>query len=472
MNIRTLAACFLLLQLSLSAQPIPKQEPVVSGYRYESDWLSKEFHAGRRTALRNEMPPNSVAVFFSNPVRNRSNDVDYDYHQDPNFYYLTGHTEPNSVVFIFKENTAFKSFSGNEALFIEERLPNKETWTGRLLGTKDARMVLGFDTVLSNSELASFPIKLDSFNKILIAPLEKVDDAGENKDLSRLQLVYLKLLGERGIQKQDASLLQKIMTQLREVKEKEELLLLRKAIDISCKAHIELIKSVQTNIHEYEAQSIVEYMFKSQGAEFEGYPTIAGGGENTCVLHYTTNRKKLENNQLLLCDAGAEYHGYTADVTRTIPVDGVFSAEERALYEIILAAQEAGINECKADNSFYAPHTAAVKVIKEGLLKLGIIKNEKEYRNYFPHGTSHYLGLDVHDVGSHGPLKSGSVITVEPGIYIPEGADCDSKWWNIGIRIEDDILITTGEPENLSAKIPKKIEEIEALMKTKGAFEK
>jgi Xaa-Pro aminopeptidase len=197
-----------------------------------------------------------------------------------------------------------------------------------------------------------------------------------------------------------------------------------------------------------------------------------GSGENSCVLHYTSNRKPLEKNDLLVSDIGAEYHGYTADVTRTLPVNGKFSEEQKIIYNIVLEAQKTGIQQCKKGNKFWDPHDAATKVIASQLIKLGIIDKAYKVKEYFMHGSSHYLGLDVHDAGLFGSLEAGNVITVEPGIYIPEGSNCDPKWWNIGVRIEDDILITETEPVILSAKAPREIVEIEQLMKEVGAFEK
>jgi Xaa-Pro aminopeptidase len=216
---------------------------------------------------------------------------------------------------------------------------------------------------------------------------------------------------------------------------------------------------------EYQTQAVVEYMFRNAGSEYVGYSTIAGAGENSCILHYETNRKKMQDTDLLVLDAGAEYHGYTADVTRTFPVDGTFSEEQKIIYNIVLEAQEAGIAACQSGNEFRASHKAAAAVIQKRLTELGIIKDQTDVLKYFFHGTSHYLGLDVHDPGSYGRLKPGTLVTVEPGIYIPQGSPCDPKWWNIGVRIEDDILITAEGPQNLSGSLPKKVAEIEALMK-------
>ncbi len=207
------------------------------------------------------------------------------------------------------------------------------------------------------------------------------------------------------------------------------------------------------------------------GAEFEGYPSIVGAGANGCILHYETNNKPQVGNDLVLMDCGAEYRGYSADVTRTIPPSGRFSPAQRQIYELVLAAQEAGFAACKPGAAFQAPGQAAQKVIADGLRKLGIIAKDEDVRRYFPHGTSHHLGLDVHDRGGYDALLAGNVITVEPGIYIPEGSPCDKKWWNIGVRIEDDVLITDKGYENLSREAPRTVAEIEALMAQPSALE-
>jgi Xaa-Pro aminopeptidase len=257
---------------------------------------------------------------------------------------------------------------------------------------------------------------------------------------------------------------------LREVKTDEEIALLRKAVDLTCRGFHEAMKSAEPGMHEYELENINEFVWKKEGAEHAGYPSIVGGGHNSCVLHYETNRKKLLAGDLVVMDMGAEYHGYTADVTRTFPVNGRFTPEQKTIYELVLQAQEAGLSACVPGNAFSEPHRAALDVIAQGLVRLGIIREASEATRYFMHGTSHYLGLDVHDPGSYGPLKPNSVITVEPGIYIKEGSPCDRKWWNIGVRIEDDVLITPGGHENLSDCVPKDVAEIEALMARESPF--
>ena len=440
-------------------------------YRYDTDLLPASFHKKNRDTLRKKMPANSVAVFFANPVRNRSNDVDFQYHQDPNFYYLTGYIEPDAILLVFKEEQKFDSFQTNEIIFVRQRSMEKEIWNGRRLGVNGVKKMLGFENVFVNNSYNDAQFNLCAFDKILVQiPKNDIrDNPNDRGDLYSLVNGF-KVEIEKCTLNTDAFSLAEIMAEMREVKQAEELVLMRKAIEMSCLAHIELIKALEPLFTEYQAQAVVEYMFKKYGSEYVGYPSIVGGAENSCVLHYSSNRKQLNNEKLLLLDMGAEYHGYTADITRTLPVSGTFSIEEKTLYNVVLAAQSSGIKACLEGNNFWEPHNAAVKIIQSRLLELGIIKDALEYRKYFMHGTSHYLGLDVHDVGLFGKLEAGNIITVEPGIYIPEGSDCDKKWWNIGIRIEDDILISAGKPINLSESIPRNTDEIEKLMKEKSFF--
>jgi Xaa-Pro aminopeptidase len=272
--------------------------------------------------------------------------------------------------------------------------------------------------------------------------------------------------------KLDAFTLDQLLNGMREVKTEAELKLLRKAITLSAIGQVEVMKALKPGMSEMEVQGIHEFVFRKYGAQHVGYPSIVGAGNNGCVLHYTSSAKPaIPGHELVLMDVGAEYLGYTADVTRTIPVTGKFTSEQKAIYELVLKAQEAGFKQCKVGNAFEAPHQAAYEVIAEGLLKLRIIQNRAEAQQYFPHGTSHYLGLDVHDRGSYGPFKANTVITVEPGIYIPEGSPCDKKWWGIGVRIEDDILITEKGWENLSKLAPRSVAEIEKTMAQPSALD-
>lgn len=436
---------------------------------YDNDLLPAEFFKQNREKLRQLLPNNSVAILFSNPIRNRSNDIDYEYHQDPNFYYLTGLTEPHALVMIFKEPQQFEKFTSDEVLFLQEKDDKNEMWTGKRLGTEGAKNELGFTTSFSNTNYIDFNDKLKQFEQIFILKKrEDISNSSNKGDLYNLVKSFeLKTQNAKNI---DDNELAYFMAKLRQIKTPEEIVLMRKAIEMTCEAQVELMKALKPNMKEYESEAIIEYVFKKNGAEYPGFPSILGGGENSCIIHYTSNRKKLNGKDLLVSDVGAEYHGYTADVTRTIPVDGKFSEEEKTIYNLVLKAQQAGIDSCKIGNKFWEPHNAATRIITDGLIELGIIEKRWHVRKYFMHGTSHYLGLDVHDPGLHEPLQAGNVITVEPGIYIPEGSDCDPKWWNIGIRIEDDILITEKGPENLSNKAPRTIEAIEELMKEESSF--
>ena len=412
------------------------------------------------------MPDSSVAVFFSSPIHTRSNDVDYDFHQDPNFYYLTGLREPNAVLVIFKEKRKIDTLFTNEILFVQKRDLKAEAWTGKRYGPDGARVQFQIDKVLSDEAFLKLDFNFSAFRKVMFFPLPQdvKDDTDDKADLFDLVARFRKLT-ERN-RNNDNVRIAESMSMLRQIKTPEEMVLLRKAIDISNHAHIELMKAMDSTMTEYQTQAIIQYEFMKNGAEACGYPSICGAGENTCILHYVSNRKPMEHNDLIVVDAGAEYHGYTADITRTLPANGKFSAEQKAIYDIVLEAQLAGISKCKAGNEFRDPHKAALAVIKKRLKELGIIQKDEEYVRYFFHGTSHYLGLDVHDAGLYGALEPGNVITVEPGIYIPAGSPCDPKWWNIGVRIEDDILITEGEPENLSGAVPKTTAEIEVMMAT------
>jgi Xaa-Pro aminopeptidase len=461
-----------------------------------TDYLSVSFHKERRAAFRAKMPKNSIAVFFGNPVRNRANDVDYVYHQDPDFYYLTGYKEPNCVLVLFSNDQMDKDGKTyTEMLYVQEKNPKAEQWTGIRLGTEGAKSSLGFDIALNGKEFLTSDINYSNFDTVFFKEFENDsrDSKREKADLYKLIVAFKTQIGYTDkIEKKADSNLQNEMNQkknffpkttldsqsiktymasLREKKSKEEMVLLTKAIRISAMGQREVMKAMHPGMSETEIQGVHEFIYKKYGSEYEGYPSIVGAGNNGCVLHYIENTKMKVENDLVLMDLGAEYHGYTADVTRTIPANGSFSTEQKIIYDLVYDAQEAGIAEAKIGNSFNAPDQAARKVISEGLVKLGIIKKEEESRKYFPHGTSHHIGLDVHDPGLYNAFEADMVVTVEPGIYIPNGSDCDKKWWGIAVRIEDDILITTNGPINLSAEAPRKSNEIETLMKEKSVLD-
>ncbi|MFI5219206.1 MAG: aminopeptidase P family protein [Bacteroidia bacterium] len=435
---------------------------------YDTDLLTKEFHTKRRKALRDKMPEGSVAILIASPVRNRSNDVDYEYHQDPNFYYYTGYQKSGAAVLIFKEPQVINGITADEFIYVNERNPVTESWTGKIPSKEEVSNTGGISTVFINTDFETVDFDFSKMKKLLV---KIPTDINENsKDKGSTGWLVKKLKDQTTSQDFDKVSMAKINSSLREVKEKEELVLMQNAVDITCRGFHEALKSAEPGMTEFQLEAINEYFWSKAGSEYAGYPSIVGGGANSCVLHYETNRKKLVNGDIIVMDMGAEYHGYSADVTRSFPVNGKFSAEQKIIYQLVYDAQKAGIEACKPGNDFSEPHRVAVKIITEGLKKLGIIKEDSEVHQYFPHGTSHYLGLDVHDPGTYGSLKPNSIITVEPGIYIKEGSECDKKWWNIGIRIEDDVLITTDGHNVISDCIPKTIAEIEKIMAQKSPF--
>lgn len=453
------------------------------------DFLSADFHQNRRDELRKSLPNNSVAVFFANPVRNRANDVDYVYHQDPNFYYLTGYREPNALVLIFKDEQTNGNYSFNELMFVQERNEFAEMWTGKRLGVDGVKDELGFRIVFNGSEFRSFDIDFSKFDKILFEKFQNDvrDNTRDTADLYDLIKTFKEKISydlislttptrndikTGAIAKIDTKKLSSIMATLREVKTADELVLLKKAVEISAVGQLEIMKAMHPKMSEAEVQGVHEFVYKKYGAEYEGYPSIVGAGGNGCILHYIENNKTVVGNgELVLMDLGAEYRGYTADVTRTIPANGKFTTEQKLIYDLVYKAQEAGIKKYTVGTSMHEPNKIAIKIINEGLYKLGIIKSAKEKHMYFPHGTSHHIGLDVHDPGNYNKFEENMVVTMEPGIYIPKGSDCDEKWWGIAIRIEDDILVTKNGPVNLSVMAPRTSEAIEAAMQLPSALD-
>ncbi len=447
-----------------------------------TDYLPAEFHKERREAFKKLMPPNSVAVFFANPVQNRSNDVDFVFHQDPNLFYLSGYKEPNGVLVLFSEPQVEGKDVYDEMLFVQERNPRMEQWTGYRLGTEGAKGKLGFSTAFVASEFLRDQIDFGKFEHILLSqPVGAYTDQPNNPaDSFKLHSHFLNSLEKKFLlpanvmdkdipnlpsTKINREKLREIMASLREIKTPEEVELMRKAIKIAAIAQVEVMKAMHPQMSELEIQGIHEFVYRKYGSEAQGYPSIVGGGANGCVLHYTENNKTQVGNDLVLMDAGAEYHGYSADVTRTIPANGTFSPAQRTLYNLVLQAQEKAIAQAIVGNDFSDVEKQAREIINNGLIKLGIIRSPEEGRKYFPHSVGHYLGLDVHDVSLKGKFKPNMVITVEPGIYIPPGSDCPSKWHGMAIRIEDDILITENGPVNLSNYAPRTVEEIEAAMR-------
>ena len=443
-----------------------------------TDYLSKEFHAGRRDALRKLMPDNSVFVVMAYPTRTFSNDVDYFYHQNPDMYYFSGYKEPHSLLLIFKEEQqGANGPSYNELIFVQKKDPRAEQWTGRRLGTEGAKEKLGFINAYNGEDFKNAKIDFSKFDKIIFDRFP--DDAGtdnrDNADLADLVEQFKKMANVPAEipkdSKYDNRLFRELTGKLREIKTPEEMDLIRKAVEISCRGQNEVMKAVHPGMSELEIQGLHEYVHKKYGAEEVGYGSIVGAGANGCVLHYMENSKTKIGNEMLLMDVGAEYHGYTADVTRTVPVNGKFSQEQKLIYNLVYEAQEAAFKILKDGADWGKAGIAAREVIAEGLLKLGIIKDKSEVGIYYPHGLSHHIGLDVHDRGFSRTLKKDMVITIEPGIYIPPNSNCDKKWWGIAVRIEDDALITEKGYELLSAFAPRKVEDIEKMIAEKSALD-
>lgn len=514
-----------------------------SAAQVPKDFLSATFHKNRRAELRKKMPANSVAVIFSNTMRNRANDVDYVFHQDPNFYYLTGFREPNAVLMLFsdmQQDDAGQRY--NELLYVPKKDPRYELWNGKRLGMKAAKKQLLFDRVRTTEQFLTDSWQFNRFKKILLfkfqddyrnsmrssvdlydlvvhfknsanyvgrrtlptskqqlyqliraTPIENAASVAQyigrkiNEDatLAKDSLLVTYSTKEVAFQKEirskvrqmlavqgnfDHQFLPRTMATMREIKRPEELTLLRKAIRISAMGQVEVMKAMKPNMSETEIQGIHEFVYKKYGAEYEGYPSIVGAGNNGCILHYIENSKTKVAGELVLMDLGAEYRGYTADVTRTIPASGKFSVEQKAIYELVLKAQNAGIAQCVAGNPFWKSGEVARAIINKGLFELGIIDHPDTKHQYFPHGTSHHIGLDVHDPGNYNNFEVNMVVTVEPGVYIPNGSPCDKKWWGIAVRIEDDILITKEGPVNLSDEAPRTVEAIEKLMRKESVL--
>ena len=495
-----------------------------------TDYLTKEFHAGRREALRKMMPDNSVAVIFAYPERVFSNDVNYVYHANPDLYYFSGYKETSAILLIFKEMQHGQDGDYNELFYVQSRDPRQEQWTGKRLGVEGVKSKLGFAKVYNSGEFAGSPLELNRFSTVLydgipadegnmkdlfeafkqkasvpeinvdvLGTLTTIIQYGTPKNLPRM-MEHFKPKFEQPdyknnqllqgfISKPDSAGLADLkvkfntqfgglamynrdMRQLRGVKQPEEVELVKKAVEISSIAHAEVMRAIKPNMSERELQGIFEYVHKKYGAEDEGYPPIVGAGANGCILHYEENNVTEVKNQLVLMDVGAEYHGYSADVTRTVPASGRFTDEQKAIYQLVYDAQEEVFKLCREGIPYRRLEEKTQQVLANGLMKLGIISNAGEVKIYYPHGVSHHLGLDVHDDGEYNVnLKENMIITVEPGIYIPRGSKCDKKWWDIGVRIEDDVLIGKDKCTLLSIDAPRKWQDIEKTAADKSIFD-
>jgi len=432
--------------------------------------MTKKEFAKRRQQLMEIMGKNSIAILPNSEVSSRNRDVDYPYRSDSNFHYLSGFDEPESVIVIVPGRP-----HGEYLLFCRERKLEKEIWNGYRAGQEGA--IKNFDAD------DSYPISdLDDILPGLLEEREKVFyTMGNIASFDQRIVGFLNHLRQATRQGKHSPTeiieLDHCLNELRLFKSTAEIKAMRKAGEISAKAHIRAMQFTQPGHWEYQVEAEIIHEFMKNNCRSSAYPSIVGGGENGCILHYIENNHKLKNNDLLLIDAGAEYDFYAGDITRTFPVNGKFTPSQKALYTIVLNAQKAAIAAVKPGNHWNQPHEAAVRVLTAGLIDIGLLEGELEelienhsYREFYMHRTGHWLGMDVHDVGDYKVggewrlLEPGMVLTVEPGIYIRDLEHIPKKWHFTGIRIEDDVLVTRTGNEVLSALAPKEIDEIETLM--------
>lgn len=432
--------------------------------------ITRNEYARRRRQLMRMMGKDSIAIIPTASEQIRNRDVEHPFRADSDFYYLTGFGEPDAVAVL-----APRRSHGEYLLFCRERDPESETWTGRRAGT--AGVVSDYDAD------DAFPIgDIDDILPGLMEDCEQVFyTMGSRPEFDKSVMEWVNRIRQgsrRGARTPDKFVaLEHLLHDMRLYKSPAEVRAMRNAAKITCHAHRRAMQVTRPGMHEYQVEAELLHEFRTAGM-VPAYPSIVGGGANGCILHYTRNTDTLQDGDLLLVDAGAEYDCYAADVTRTYPVNGSFTSPQRALYEVVLAAQQAAIEQVKPGNHWNAPHEAAVKALTRGLVRLGILKGKpselirsEAYRRFYMHRTGHWLGMDVHDVGDYKVgdewrvLEPGMVLTVEPGLYIPAGSKgVAKKWWNIGIRIEDDVLVTRKGPEVLTVAAPKSVADIEALM--------
>ena len=431
---------------------------------------ANEFKRRRRQFTR-MVGADGIAILPAAPVLHRNRDVEYPYRPDSDFYYLTGFAEPEAVAVLAPGRK-----HGEYVLFCRERDGEKELWHGVRAGTEGALRDYGADD--------AFPI--DDIDDILPGMLEgrqRVFYAmGCTPEFDQRVLEWINRLrcqARSGVQAPlEIAALDHYLHDMRLCKSRAEISAMRRAARIAAAAHRRAMRASRAGLMEYQLEAELLSEFMHQGARFPAYPPIVGGGGNACVLHYTANAQPLIDGDLVLIDAGCEYEYYASDITRTFPVNGCFSQPQRDLYELVLAAQQAAIAKVQPGNHWNEPHDAAVRTLTRGLVKLGLLKGtvpklmrDGAYKHFYMHRTGHWLGMDVHDVGDYKLddqwrlLEPGMVLTVEPGLYIPAGSTgVAKKWWNIGIRIEDDVLVTRDGCEVLSRDAPKTVAEIEALM--------
>ena len=415
------------------------------------------------------MHENSVAILPAAPTLIRNRDVEHGFRQDSDFMYLSGVNEPESVIVLIPNRK-----QGEFVLFCRDRDPAKETWDGRRYGIEGAVEHFAADN--------AYPI--DDLEEILPRLMEGRESVyysiGLHPEFDKHILNCVNDL--RGQSRRGARVpyefvsLEYLLHDMRLYKSREELSLMRKAAKISVRAHNAAMQVCKPGLYEYELEAEFLCGFKRNGASW-AYSSIVGGGENGCILHYTENNAELKDKELVLIDAGAEYDGYAADITRTFPVNGKFTVAQQEIYEVVLKAQEAAFAKVKPGNHWNDPHNAAVKALTKGMVEIGLLKGkpsqlikDRSYMKYYMHRTGHWLGMDVHDVGDYKVdgnwrlLEPGMVLTVEPGLYIPAGSRGAKRWWNIGVRIEDDLAVTKDGYELLTKGLPRTVDEVEAVM--------
>ncbi|MEA5597787.1 aminopeptidase P N-terminal domain-containing protein [Rivularia sp. UHCC 0363] len=428
----------------------------------------------RREALMSKIG-SATAIFRSAPMAVMHNDVEYAYRQDSDFFYLTGLDEAEAVAVLAPHHEEHKFI-----LFVQPKDITKEVWSGYVTGVDAAKEMYGADEAYPINELnEKLPQYLLNADKIYYR-------LGQDKSFNETVLTHyqslLRTYPKRGTGPTAIQDTCTILHGMRLVKSESELELMRKAADIAVEAHNLALEMAKPGVYEYEIQAEMERIFRKRGGLGPAYPSIVASGANSCILHYIENNRQMQDGDLLLIDAGCSYNYYNSDITRTFPVGGKFTAEQKILYELVLSAQKQAIAQIKPGNAYNLIHDTALRVLVEGMVELGILKGEvdklieeEKYKPYYMHRTGHWLGLDVHDVGvyQHGKdnpliLQPGQVLTVEPGIYIVPGAkpaedqpQVDQKWMGIGIRIEDDVLVTATGCEVLTKGVNKEIEDME-----------
>ena len=420
--------------------------------------LPKEEFGERRTRVFTQMQPNSALLLFSEIEKRRNNDCTYPFRQDSYFWYLTGFNEPNAALLLLKTEQAEKAI-----IFLRPRDPLLETWNGRRLGVERAPQQLNVNEAYSIEEFATvLPKILKNLTALYHVP--EIHTWGD-KLVTESAVSFSKILDWRPI-----------LSEMRLIKSPNEIRLMQQAGQITALGHIKAMQTTRPNRFEYEIESDILHEFNRHCARFPSYNSIVAGGSNACILHYTENDRPLNDGDLVLIDAGCEFAMYAGDITRTFPVNGKFSQPQREIYELVLKAQKRAIELLVPGNSIKQANDEVIRIKTQGLVDLGILKGDVDtlieqqaYRQFYMHGLGHWLGLDVHDVGSYGQdkqriLEIGMVITVEPGIYISEDADVPEQYKGIGVRIEDNLLMTEYGNKILTAAAPKEITDIENLM--------